>query len=182
MTKLFEIKNRFDGSLIFSTKTTIMELALKAAIKAKIDLSRADLSGANLSGANLSRANLSRADLSRADLSGANLSGANLSRANLSWADLSGADLSGANLSGANLSGANLSGADLFVTSWNLGCGSLNVTVDAKIAIQILYHFARLKCEDAEVKEMQQKASKLANKFHLIGKQQGCTKVSEDEI
>ena len=117
MKKLFEIKNRFDGSLIFPTKTTTLILALKAAMKAEI-----------------------------------------------------------------NLSGADLSRADLFVTSWNLGCGSLNVTVDAKIAIQILYHFARLKCEDVEVKEMQKRAGKLANKFHLIGREPGCTQVSEDEL
>ena len=126
MKKYFEIKNRLDGSLIFSTETTSIKLAVKAAIKEKI-----------------------------------NLSGADLSRADLSW--------------------ANLSGADLFVTSWNLGCGSLNVTVDAKIAIQILYHFTRLKCEDARVKEMQKKAGKLANRFHLIGRESGCTVVSEDE-
>ena len=162
MKKLFEIKNRFDGSLIFPTKTTTLILALKAAMKAEINLSGADLSRADLSGANLSRANLS----------GADLSGANLSRA----------DLSGADLSRADLSGADLSRADLFVTSWNLGCGSLNVTVDAKIAIQILYHFARLKCEDVEVKEMQKRAGKLANKFHLIGREPGCTQVSEDEL
>ena len=152
MKKLFEIKNRFDGSLIFPTKTTTLILALKAAMKAEINLSGADLSRANLSWADLSGANLSGADLSRADLSGADLSGADLSR------------------------------ADLFVTSWNLGCGSLNVTVDAKIAIQILYHFARLKCEDVEVKEMQKRAGKLANKFHLIGREPGCTQVSEDEL
>jgi hypothetical protein len=171
MKKYFEIKNRLDGSLIFSTETTSIKLAVKAAIKAKINLSGADLSRADLSGAGLSWA-----DLSRADLSLANLSGANLSRANLSGANLSGADLSR-----ADLSWANLSGADLFVTSWNLGCGSLNVTVDAKIAIQILYHFTRLKCEDARVKEMQKKAGKLANRFHLIGRESGCTVVSEDE-
>ena len=100
--------------------------------------------------------------------------------ADLRGADLSGADMIYADLEGADLSGADLSGADLFVTSWNLGCGSLNVTVDAKIAIQILYHFARLKCEDTEVKEMQKKAGKLANKFHLIGQEPCCAPVSED--
>ena len=88
---LFEIKNRFTGSVIFSLETSSFELCVEAAVK-----SRAGLSGAGLYGA----------DLSRADLSRANLSGANLSRANLSGADLSGANLSGANLSRANLSGA----------------------------------------------------------------------------
>ena len=64
---LFEIKNRFDGSVIFSLECGSFKLCVEAAIK-----SRANLSGANLYGANLS---------------GANLSGANLYGANLSWAE-----------------------------------------------------------------------------------------------
>ena len=109
----YDIKNRWDGKIIYADEAESFSLLLQAAVKA----------GANLSGANLSWANLSGADLSGADLSGANLSGANLyeanlyeadlSGANLYGADLSGADLSGADLSGANLSGANLYGADL---------------------------------------------------------------------
>ena len=97
----FEIKNRFDGSVIFSQETSSMKVCVEAAIKY----------GANLSGANLSGANLSGAELYRANLSGANLYKANLSGANLSGANLSGANLSGANLYGANLYGADLSGA-----------------------------------------------------------------------
>jgi hypothetical protein len=110
-----EIKNRFDGSVIFSheaVKNTIA-ITLIAAIAARANLSRANLSGANLYGADLSGANLYGADLSGANLSGANLYGADLSGANLSGANLSGANLYGADLSGANLSGANLSGANL---------------------------------------------------------------------
>ena len=133
----FEIRARFTGAVLFTAEIECSEdvaygfklgLAVKAAVKAGANLSRADLSGANLSGANLSGANLSRADLSRADLSGANLSRADLSRADLSEAYLSGAylsradlseaylsraDLSRAYLSGANLSRADLSGANL---------------------------------------------------------------------
>ena len=78
----FEIKHRFNGSVLFSLETETICLCVEAAIN----------SGANLSGADLSRANLSGADLSGADLYGADLSGA----------DLSGADLSGADLYGAN--------------------------------------------------------------------------------
>ena len=163
-----KIKNRFSGEIIFESEHTSIKLTVKAAVKASINLSGADLSEANLSWANLSGANLSGADLFGANLSWANLSGADLSEANLSWANLSWANLSGADLSGADLSGADLSWADLYVTSWNLGCGSLNVTVDAKIAIQFLYHFCSLKCDDSETKEMQKYAGKLANKFHLI--------------
>ena len=101
--KLFEIKDRYNGALLFSVATTSIKLCLELAVKA----------GANLSGANLSGAGLSGANLSGANLSGANLSGAGLSGANLSEANLRGANLSGANLSGANLSGAGLSGANL---------------------------------------------------------------------
>ena len=88
-----EIKNRFNGSVLFShdAEENTLAITLRMAIKAR----------ANLSGANLSCANLYDANLSCANLSGANLSGANLS-----GADLYGADLSGANLSCANLYGA----------------------------------------------------------------------------
>jgi hypothetical protein len=114
----FEIKSRWDGTVLFTAAAATLAEAVNLAIQARAnlsgaDLSRANLYGANLSGADLSRANLSGANLSGANLSGANLSGADLSRANLSRANLSGADLSGADLSRANLSGANLSGANL---------------------------------------------------------------------
>ena len=103
-----EIKNRFNGSVLFShdAEENTLAITLRMAIKA-----RANLSGANLSCANLYDADLSDANLSCANLYGANLSCANLSGANLSGANLSGADLYGADLSGANLSCANLYGA-----------------------------------------------------------------------
>ena len=66
-----EIKSRFDDSVIFRIETNSWLLAVEAAVKSKVDLSRADLSVANLSGANLSGANLSGANLSGANLSGA---------------------------------------------------------------------------------------------------------------
>ena len=50
----FQIKNRFDSSVIFECEAESFGIAVELAIKA---------------GANLSRANLSRADLSGADLS-----------------------------------------------------------------------------------------------------------------
>jgi len=59
-----EIKDRFNGKVIFSVEC---ESVLKC-------LEKAILEDANLSDADLSRANLSRANLSRANLSGANLS------------------------------------------------------------------------------------------------------------
>ena len=72
----FEIKSRFDSSVLFSVETDTWKLALEAAVKSRADLSGANPSRANLSGANLSGANLSRANLSRANLYGANLYGA----------------------------------------------------------------------------------------------------------
>ncbi|SEO78942.1 pentapeptide repeat-containing protein [Nitrosovibrio sp. Nv6] len=110
---LFEIKNRFTGSVSFSLECGSFKRCVEAAVKNYADLSGANLSDADLSGAYLSDADLSRADLSGADLSGAYLSDADLSDADLSRANLSGADLSGAYLSDADLSRANLSGADL---------------------------------------------------------------------
>jgi len=120
----FEIKSRWNASVLFSLETDSMKLCVEAAVKSRADLSGADLygaylygaylSGANLSGANLSDADLSGAYLSDAYLSGAYLYGANLSDADLSGADLYGAYLYGAYLYGANLSGAYLSGADLY--------------------------------------------------------------------
>jgi uncharacterized protein YjbI with pentapeptide repeats len=114
----FEIKSRWNSTLLFTCEAASLGLAVAAAVKSGANLSCANLSGANLSGADLSgvnlfRANLSCANLSCANLSYANLSGANLSYADLSSANLSSADLSGANLSSANLFRVNLSGADL---------------------------------------------------------------------
>ena len=93
-----QIKNRWNGSVIFETDAANLCQAILIALK-----SRADLRGANLRDA----------DLCDADLRGANLRGANLRDADLCDADLCGADLRGANLRGADLCGADLCGADL---------------------------------------------------------------------
>ncbi|MCU7840889.1 MAG: pentapeptide repeat-containing protein [Candidatus Thiodiazotropha sp. (ex Troendleina suluensis)] len=106
--KLYEIKNRWTGEVIFSLECGSFRLAIEAAIK-----SRANLYGANLDGASLVRANLDGANLDGASLDGANLGGANLGGANLDGANLDGANLGGANLYGANLVRANLDGANL---------------------------------------------------------------------
>ena len=113
-----QIKNQWNGSVIFETDAENLGAAILVALKSKAnlrgaDLLGADLRGADLLGADLLGANLCSADLLGADLSGADLLGADLSSANLRSADLSGADLSGANLSGATLRGANLSDANL---------------------------------------------------------------------
>jgi uncharacterized protein YjbI with pentapeptide repeats len=93
---------------------------------------------------------------SRADLSRAHLSGADLSGADLSWADLSRADLSRANLSGANLD----------YSCWPLWCGSKNVTVDKKIALQLIAHICVLVCNDEEVKAAQESMKPFAAQSH----------------
>ena len=82
-----EIKNRFNGSILFEGEFESLKVALEIAVKGDADLRDAYLSGAYLRGANLSGA-----DLSGADLSGANQIDANLRDAYLRDANLSGAD------------------------------------------------------------------------------------------
>jgi uncharacterized protein YjbI with pentapeptide repeats len=135
-----EIKNRWNGSVIFSHEcedNTIKLTLLKAIAEGSdlrgsslrgSDLSGSDLSdsnlrgsdlrGSNLSDSDLSNSNLRDSDLSCSDLSGSNLRGSdlrgsNLSNSNLSYSDLSNSDLSCSDLSGSDLSGSDLSGSDL---------------------------------------------------------------------
>ena len=145
------------------------------------DLCRADLCGANLREANLRGANLRGADLHRANLCGANLHRANLREADLCRADLCGANLCGANLCGADLCGANLREADLCranldFSCWPLWCGSLDVTVDKRIAAQLAYHFCRVRCDDPEVQAAQKALAPLANQFHRV---EECGRIAE---
>ena len=106
---------------------------------------RGDKMKINVYGNNEFLSVIDTADLRGADLQGANLRGADLRNAYLRDADLRDADLQGANLQGAdlrntNLQGADLRGADLDYACWPLWCGSLAVTIDNKIANQLLYH------------------------------------------
>ena len=102
----FEIKNRWNGKVLFSAGGESLRDVVQQAVMRGADLSGADLRSANLRGADLSSADLRSADLSSADLRGAYLSGADLSSAYLRGAYLSGADLSGADLRSANLGSA----------------------------------------------------------------------------
>ena len=130
---------------------------------------KADLRGADLRGANLSGADLRGANLREADLSGANLRGAYLS-----GAYLRGADLSGANLRGAYLSGAYLRGADLDYSAFPLWCGGLDVHIDDRQAVQLLYHLVRnvlySKNTSDELKNLlsQKEIVEKANEFHRV--------------
>jgi len=86
----FEIKNRWDGKLIFKLECKSLKICLEEAIKAKADLGEADLRGADLCGADLGDADLRGADLRDAYLHGAYLRGADLGGADLRGADLGG--------------------------------------------------------------------------------------------
>jgi len=160
-----EIKNRFSGSVVFSTEADTLKIAVTAALIAEANLSEAYLSGADLSEANLSEANLSGADLSEANLSGANLSGANLRGADLSEANLSGANLRGVYLSGADLRGANLRRANLDYASWPLKCGGTNVKIDARTSCQLIYHAFNQDHLDPEIRRMLEPVRALAERF-----------------
>jgi hypothetical protein len=109
----YEIKNRFDGSIIYQDEAESFSALVEAVIKNYANLLDANLEGANLRDANLEGANLEGANLEGANLLGANLLGANLLDANLEGANLLGANLQGANLLDANLLGANLEDANL---------------------------------------------------------------------
>lgn len=53
MKKLYEIKHRITGDVIFSIETESMKLAVEAAVKARTDLRYSDLRYSDLSGAKI---------------------------------------------------------------------------------------------------------------------------------
>ena len=129
---------------------------------------QANLRWANLRWADLRRANLREANLREADLCRVDLRGANLREVDLRGANLCGANLQGADLCRVDLRGANLCGANLDFSCWPLWCGSLEVTVDKRIATQLAYHFFRVHCDDPEVQAAQKALAPLANQFHRV--------------
>lgn len=134
------------------------------------DLRDADLHCADLRGADLRSADLRGVDLCDADLRGADLCRANLGNADLRGADLRGANLHRANLCGADLGGADFSNAKLDYSCWPLWCGSLNVTIDAWQAAQLMYHTLRAMQSvqgDADVEAVLSSPAviRLANRF-----------------
>ena len=189
--KMIEIKNRFDGAVIFSGNFDTIGEAVLAAIKEKkslryanldyadlhfADLRSADLRSADLHYANLRYANLDYANLRSADLRYADLHSADLRYADLSSADLSYADLRYVNLRYVNLSCANLSYADLDYSVLSFSCKSLATKFDEKHIIQIIYHAAKptqnneLDIKDTDLKRLLKSKlfQKVANKFHRI--------------
>jgi len=81
-------------------------------------------------------------------------------------ADLHGADLCGANLCGTDLRGADLRGADLDFSCWPFWCGSFDVKVDKKIAVQLAYHLCAIDCDDAEYIQLRNNLLDFANQIH----------------
>ena len=81
-------------------------------------------------------------------------------------------NLSGSDLSDSNLSYSNLSGSNLDYSCWGLSCKTLNVKIDKKIAVQLLYHTMRAmqSVDDKECKEFLRNKSnmKLVNQFHRV--------------
>lgn len=118
--------------------------------------------------------NLQKAYLCGADLRDADLRDADFREANLIEADLRGADLRGANLSGANLKDADLCDADIDFSVWPLWCGGLDVHIDDRIAVQLLYHLVRnvlySKNTSEELKNLlsQKEIVTVANQFHRV--------------
>ena len=99
---------------------------------------------------------------------------ANLREADLRWANLRGADLRGANLSEADLRWANLREANLDYSVFPLWCGALDVHIDERQAVQLLYHLVRnvlySKNTSDELKNLlsQKEIVDKANEFHRV--------------
>ena len=98
-------------------------------------------------------------------------------------ADLSFANLSSADLRYADLRYADLSFADLDFSAFPFWCGGLNINIDDKIAIQLLYHFvSNVKSSPYTSKQLKSLCNmksiiKQANKFHRVGE---CGIIEED--
>ena len=93
-----EIKNRWTGSVIYSSKKETLKEAVIEAVEKKISFKYADLEYVNLKHTNLKHTNLRFANLKYADLEYANLKNADLKYADLKYANLKNANLKNANL------------------------------------------------------------------------------------
>jgi hypothetical protein len=97
---------------------------------------------------------------------------ADLNGADLRDADLNGADLRGADLNEANLKYADLNGADLDFTSLPLSCKGLEIKMDKRQIIQLLFHTASnmqyyLKNNtDPVLEEIYDRIYKIQDQFH----------------
>ena len=100
------------------------------------------------------------------------------------WLETDGKKGERADLSEADLRNANLIDADLDFSSFPLWCGGLDVHIDDRQAIQLLYHLVRnvkfSKNTSAEMKKICSLKSiiKKANDFHRVNE---CGSIKEDE-
>lgn len=84
------------------------------------------------------------------------------------------ADLRDADFRNATLRRAKLRDADIDFSVWPLWCGGLDVHIDDRIAIQLLYHLVRnvlySKNTSEELKSLlsQKEIVKVANQFHRV--------------
>ena len=158
--KLFEIKNRFSGEILFSLECESFKVCVEIAVNKKADLRYADLRNADLGYADLRNADLRYANLRNADLRNADLRNANLRYADLRYADLRNADLRYADLD--------------FSSGTPLWCGGLDIKKDRKQIIQDMYHAASnmkhylSKNKDDDLQRIFEIAEKLQNEFHKI--------------
>jgi len=83
-----EIKDRWDGHVIYSCEAENIKEAVEKAVKERVSLNRASLDGASLNDASLDGASLNGASLDDASLNDASLDGASLNRASLNGASL----------------------------------------------------------------------------------------------
>ena len=90
--------------------------------------------------ADLRHSDLRHSDLRDSNLHGSDLHDSNLSYSNLSYSNLSDSDLRDSDLHGSDLRYSNLHGSDLDFSCWPLWCGGLNVKIDDRLAIQLLFH------------------------------------------
>ena len=94
--------------------------------------------------------------------------------ADLRDADFRNATLRGADLRGADLRRAKLRDADIDFSVWPLWCGGLDVHIDDRIAVQLLYHlvrnvlFSRNTSEELKSLLSQKEIVKVANQFHRV--------------
>jgi len=157
-TKLYELKNRFTGEVIFSLECESFKVCVEGCIKAGISLKSANLEYANLESANLQSASLKYANLRSANLRSASLESANLKYANLEYA----------NLKSANLKSANLEYANIDFSSWPIWCGSVKAIVCKKIARQLMYHALVVSMRHIPKKFITQELIKWVNESHIV--------------
>jgi len=71
-----------------------------------------------------------------------------------------------ADLRNANLRNADLRGIAIDFSVWPMWCGSLDVKIDKRIAVQLAYHLCAVQCDDDEFIKVREMLTPFANQFH----------------